>query len=151
MVDKLADCGTADYLNCYKGLKTLLEKGGIFAMLTKLNGPLYKDALLPSSVFKLLASHPDQFRTRLGADVHTVTEFWRNLFSSKRGMEFKATHPILRNMTIQQLSTMIPLRLHEDAGPFTKMKGVNLISWSSLLGRGTELESKHQTIYKMAK
>ena len=151
MLDKLADCGTDDYLNCYKGFKTLLQRGGVLGMITPLLGPLYRTCLLPSTVFKLLASSPRQFRMRLGADIPAVTAFWNGLFSSAEGMRFKSLHPHLRNMPMSVLRTRIPVRVHEDAGPFTKVKGVNLISWSSLLGHGSELETKHHAIVKVCK
>ena len=142
MLSKLADLGTEDYLNCYKGMKTLLRQGGVHARLTALPGPLYTQCLLPSIIFRLIASKPRLFRLRLGANKDNLREFWTNLFSTPDGIALRNLHPQLKNKTMDELSRLIPIRIHEDAGPFTKVKGMNLISWSSLLGRGTELESK---------
>ena len=143
MLSKIADCGTDDYLNCFKGFKTLLRQGGVFALLTSLSGRMYRWCLLPSTVFRLLASEPDQFRMRLGAHIPSLRMFWTIFLSSRQGMEYRSLHPWLRNLSVADLETMCPIRMHEDQGPFTKSKGVNCISWSSLVGCGTELETKY--------
>ena len=82
-------------------------------------------------------------------DIATMAEeivcknFWRGLFSSVDGMKFKELHPHLRGKTLAQLAHSIPMRLHEDSGPFTKTKSVDVVSTSSVLGRGTELQTKY--------
>ena len=146
MLNKLADIGTEDYLNCYKGLKTIMRQGGILGQLTSLRDSLYTHCLLPSIVFRLIAGTPRLFRIRLGANKNDLRTFWTNLFSIPECIALRNLHPHLKNKTMNELSRMLPLRIHEDAGPFTKTKGMNLISWSSLLARGTELESKYHTI-----
>ena len=49
-------------------------------------------------------------------------------------------------MTIEELSTRFPIRVHEDAGPFSKNLSMDVLSWSSVNGRGTEAEVKYSTI-----
>ena len=41
-------------------------------------------------------------------------------------------------MSEAQLEHVVPLLLHEDAGPITKKLGANTVSFSSLLGIGSE-------------
>ena len=60
----------------------------------------------------------------------------------------KRLHPHLRNKTIAELETRIPLRVHEDAGPFAKARSADLMCWSSMNGVGSELEVKYHAIAK---
>ena len=48
--------------------------------------------------------------------------FWNGLFSSQVGREIREANVFLRGKTLEQLDTMIPLAIHDNAGPFTKTK-----------------------------
>ena len=144
MLDTLANLANDEMTNVVRKLKTdVLKRAGVYARITPLTGPHFKHCVLPSTTFKFLASYPQQFKLRMAANAEACTNFWRGLFSSEEGMDLKQLHPHLRGKTLAQLSHHIPLRIHEDAGPFTKIKSVNVLSCSSLLGKGTELESKY--------
>ena len=93
---------------------------------------------------------PCNFSRVLGADKSRLEAFWRNLFASPEGQAYKSLHPILRNKTVEELSSTIPVTLHEDAGPYAKGKSANSLSWQSLLGSGSDLEQNflHHTEIK---
>ena len=147
MLSKLCDLGTDDFKNVFREFRThILDKGGIFRRLTPIPRSKYTHGILPSTILKILAESPNQFRLRLGADEERLKAFWTDIFSTRDGMELKNLHPFLRNRTIESLKRTIPGRIHEDAGPFTKAKTVNMISWSSLMGSGTELEIKYLSL-----
>ena len=81
-------------------------------------------------------------RRILGADTGEVSQFWRGLRSSPDGQEFWESHGILRNLSPADLAYTLPLVLHEDAGPYGKSTSVAILNYSSILGRGAELECK---------
>ena len=145
MLEKLANLGNAELdNNVVRPFKAeVLRKGGVYSRITPLSGPYFKHCILPSTYFKFIAQYPHQFKTRLAPSSEACTDFWRGLFSSPEGMEFKSLHPHLRGKTLAQLAHSIPLRIHEDAGPFTKTKSMDVVSFSSMLGRGTELQTKY--------
>ena len=145
-IQKLSALGSSNLANCSKDMKAMLVQAGVTANITPLSGPLYKHCILPSTVIKLLARSQTQFQMRLAPSRAEVQLFWEGLFSTEMGMEYKALHPHLRNMTTSQLSARFPCRIHQDAGPYTKNLGMDLIQWSSLMGRGTEVETRYGTI-----
>ena len=51
---------------------------------------------------------------------------------------------MLHNKQVGDLVTTVPCVLHSDAGPCTKTRSANIVSWSSLVGRGPEKTSKLQ-------
>lgn len=142
MLDRIADCGSDNYNNCYKEFKDLLRRAGVIDQITDLTGPCFSHCVLPSTVIKLIARNPAEFRLRLAPSKEKIHEFWQHFFSTDDGQHYKALHPHLRNKTVAELSTRFPVVVHEDAGPFTKLKSMDVVSWSSLHGRGTELETK---------
>ena len=94
--------------------------------------------LLPSSILRCLRLHyPEEFRRRLGADRGLITSFWDQLCTA-RNHRWVSEHPILSTMTREQRSMLVPLTLHEDAGPITKKSSANCISFSAVLGQGNE-------------
>ena len=145
MLVKLSNLGSGQYDNVFQDFKfQILDKGGIYDKITPLDGSVFKSCILPSTIFKLLAEHPDQFRVRQAAFPDMIEQFWNDLFSTPEGLELQQLHPMLKGKTVRQLRYTLPLRIHEDAGPYTRGgKSVNIISWSSLLGSGSELETKY--------
>ena len=91
----------------------------------------------------MLQNNEAKFKAHIvGGHVDKIQEFWEGLFSSPQGAELRRLHPNLRDKSPADLRYAIPLRLHEDAGPFSKGGSVNVISWSPLLAKGKELECK---------
>ena len=73
-----------------------------------------------------------------GADPTRIRNFWENFLGRPRSLEWARRHPILYNKAVADLVTSIPCVLHSDAGPCTKRKSANCVSWSSLLAAGPE-------------
>ena len=107
-----------------------------------LTGPLYKTCILPSTIIKMISQSDQQFRMRLAPSKREVQEFWETFLSTPEGQAYREVHPVLSRKTTQELATLVPIRLHEDSGPYSKTHGVNIISWSSLFGQGSEKETK---------
>ena len=61
-------------------------------------------------------------------------------------MQYKQVHPFLKNATAQSLKNKFAIRIHQDAGPFTKVLSVDVISWSSMHATGSELETKYAAL-----
>ena len=80
MVTKLANLGSEKYTTVFRDFrKDILDKGGIFKLLKPIGGRVFKHVILPSTVVKLLATSPQQFRLRLGAVPDLVQQFWTDL------------------------------------------------------------------------
>ena len=79
-----------------------------------------------------------------GLDEQRLQLFWEGLFASHQGKHLRELHPHLKGKARFDLRHTAPLRLHEDAAPFAKTSSViNSISWSPIMGKGTELECKY--------
>ena len=95
----------------------------------------------PTDAFRyVFRTSPPHFKRRFGADVEMVAKFWTDLFSTEEGQDLRRLHPLLRWKTVEDLKCTLPLTLHNDAGPFTKKRSVFVLSFSSVLGVGSELE-----------
>jgi hypothetical protein len=94
--------------------------------------------LPPSSIIRCLYQHyPDEFTDRFGADPRRVAAFWENMYN-RRNSRHLAEYSILRTFSKDDLRYVIPLTIHEDAGPITKLRSAVMISFASLLGLGNE-------------
>ena len=144
MLTKLSESGGEgmDMRHCAKGLRDLLDGCGVAENITSLAGPIYTSCILPSTVIRLIAQSRENFQMKLAPSKQDCLEFWQNLFSSAEGMAYKNAHPVLRHRTARELSCMFPIRIHEDSGPYTKNASTNILSWSSLFARGSELETR---------
>ena len=141
-INKFAACGGNHYANSAKHLRNLLRAAGSDNCIKELAGPVYTVCLLPSSIIKMIGRCPGQFKLRLAASTVEMEKFWEGLFGSESGREYKQLHPFLRDKTPEQLKNRFAIRIHQDAGPFTKNLSVDAISWSSMHGAGNELETK---------
>lgn len=98
--------------------------------------------LKPSAIIGRLYRHyPGEFARRLGADAGRVRSFWENLFQGRNRREL-LEHPFLQGRTIDELSHVVPIVLHEDAAPVTKIMSANMISFSSAIGLGSEKDTQ---------
>ena len=148
MLNRIAQLGGLSGANCAKDMKTLLGQAGVSENITPLSGPLYKHCILPSTMIKLIARSPNQFKMRLAPSRAAVELFWQELFSSDSGMAYKMLHPHLKNKTTEQLGLRFPCRVHQNAAPYTKNLGADTIDWSSLMAQGTEIETRCQRIFE---
>ena len=128
----------------HANLLRLLEPCGFSEFIDDVDGDgAVSKCIFPTTIFKLLFERsPKHFRWSFGAEEEGVEWFWQRLFSTPQGMQLRYSHPYLRGKTPAQLKFSLPGSLHEDAGPFTKVKSTNIISWSSCLGKGKELSCK---------
>ena len=131
MNNKIANLGGPDFENVQKQFKAeVLEKGGAYSRITPVEGSHFKDVILPSTTFRLLGENPRKFRQHMAPSSAACTQFWRNLFSTQEGLEFKRLHPHLKDKSLADLAHTVPFRVHEDAGPFTKLKSMAQ-TWST--------------------
>ena len=149
MIETLANLGTENchypdvLLNCARDTGKLLDDCGVADHVTPTDGPHFKWCVPPTEVVRLVSQDDASFKKHLCPSKEACTQFWRDFLSTEEGLECQRRHPHLKGKTVSQLSTTIPCRVHEDAGPFTKTKSVNTVQWSSILGRGIDLETKY--------
>ena len=134
----LGGCGLiANDRKIHSDLMRLVSKCGFDELLTASTFRENVHCMLPSTIIKLLhAKAPYHFRSKLGGRRDAIRAFWEGLFASPRGRALRRKRPFLRGKSAADLETTIPCRLHSDAAPFSKAKGVLELCWSSLLATG---------------
>ena len=50
--------------------------------------------------------------------------------------------PTKRIKPPEDLETSVPIIIHEDAAPYSKRKGVNVLQWGPLMVNGSDIESR---------
>ena len=97
----------------------------------------------PHAMFKFLWDlSPQAFKTRLGANKVKVREFWKHFLATKDGKRIQQLHPDLQGQTPESLESSIPCDWHNDAGPVSRKRGAFVLNWGSILGIGSELETR---------
>ena len=97
----------------------------------------------PTAVIRLIHRHNRaKFGRIFGTDRAALKKFWQSLLSSDDGKEFQALHPDLKDKTPEDLETSVPIIIHEDAAPYSKRKGVNVLQWGPLMVNGSDIESR---------
>ena len=103
------------------------------------DGSVPLHAILASSYITCLYKHfPEAFVRRLGADAGRVSSFWSQMLAKPEVAAAFAEHPSLSSVHGDKWRHIIPLALHEDAGPISKRMSANVISFNSVLGTGSE-------------
>ena len=153
MVERIANIGSqSSPQHCHNGLMRLLEQCGINNLVTRVPGSPISHMMLPSTYIKLLHDlYPNQFRQRLGATQSLVARFWVGFFSRPQNQDIVKRHPMLKNKVPADLATTLPCCVHQDAGPFSKTKSCDNVSFSSLLGDGDEKVTKYLNFTYIAK
>ena len=124
-------------------LITLFKSQECFNLVTTVPDSRQMCMIDPHIAFKFcFDKHRGKFRRHWGADRDNVAKFWTDTFATEMGRELRELHPDLRGRTVDELSTSIPLSLHNDAGPFSKKQSVFVLSVGSMLGVGSELETR---------
>ena len=100
---------------------------------------------MQTETVKMVSTSKIAFKKHLCPSKEACAQFWRDFLSTQDGLDYQSMHPHLKGKTVEQLSTMIPCKVHEDAGPFTKLQSMVVLSWSSMLGRGIDLETKYKS------
>ena len=90
---------------------------------------------LPPTALIRLIHRPNRvkFGQIFGTDRAALKKFWQSLLSSDDGTEFQALHPDLKDKTPEDLETSMPIIIHEDAAPYSKRRGVNVLQWGPLM------------------
>ena len=97
----------------------------------------------PAVMFRWVRdNHPAQFRTHFGADPAGLQWWWEQLLATPDGPDFWAKHPFLRGRSPEDLRFHVPLVMHDDAGPVSKINSAYVRSFHSILGVGRELEAR---------
>ena len=144
MVQRLAGIGAGEH--ALRGLRSELESLGLVALQTRLDPPQPVQAMrLPSTMIQMIFAHyPDRATEIFGADTRILRAFWDQFLTREATREWSQRLPALRGKAPADLVTTVPYVLHSDAGPCTKTRSANSVSWSALLGSGPEKVSKIQ-------
>ena len=87
--------------------------------------------------------YPIAFRERFGATEAKCSGFWNNYCAGPVGQARVANHPLLKNFEGNNWRRhMVPLAIHEDAGPYAKASSCVGFSFSGVLGQGDEKVSQ---------
>lgn len=123
-------------------LELLRSHTAVFDDIHKVVGVSSDHILKPSAMISRLYQHyPAKFVRVFGAQAGRVRSFWQQMFQS-RNRKWLLEHHWLGALTLDELSHIVPLVLHEDAAPVTKLLSSNMISCSSLLAHGSEKENQ---------
>ena len=100
----------------------------------------------PSRMLGFLhARFPDRVCELLGLNEDALGDFWVRF---RRGCPeadaHLATHRALAGLSRDDFRRVVPLAIHEDAGPFTKRSSTNVLSFSSLMGAGGKKVCNYQ-------
>ena len=122
-----------------QGLVTLVERCGFDRLVSPVDNSYCSHLCLPSALLKCIYDHyPQKFADILGARPDVLEDYWNHMMRDQHWQDHVRNHPVLRTFTAAKWRQVIPIAIHEDAGPFTKNSGCNVISWSGLLGAGGE-------------
>jgi hypothetical protein len=114
-----------------------------FPDVTYLANSTVDTVLLPSATFRWLQElSPRKFCIHMGAKLGGVADWWVQFASSAEGMSMWAMHPWLRNKTPQDLNYHLPLMLFDDSGPVSDANSSYARCYYSLLGVGSEKETR---------
>ena len=71
-----------------------------------------------------------------------MQEFWHEFLERPACHEFHNIHPWLRGRSPAELKWHLPLMLFDDAGPVSATSSSFARAWYSILGRGSERETR---------
>ena len=126
-----------------KGFLDLLgEQCGFQALLRDVPGALVHSICPPSVLLRFLHDKaPTTFLEAMGMDdQEKLAGFWSELLPKSEELR---SHRCFAGTSRAQWGRIVPLTLHEDAGPFTKKLSVNCISFAGLFGVGGETLCNH--------
>ena len=144
---RLAGIGSTDGdRNCSRKLEELLFSFcGISQLIYKAPDAVgVTDVILPSVLFpKLVGNRACLCKHLLGGNQNRVLWYWTKLMETAEGRELCSLNQFLAGETAHDLRFTVPLRLHEDGGPYTKNKSTYILQWSSKLGKGHDLQTRY--------
>ena len=146
MVERLAKIGSTDgsMQHCHSDLMSIMTQVGIPELITHVTEEGSVDYMvLPSTLIRCLHNHyKHEFQKRLGCDTRKLEPFWKQFFASRARRAWASQHPFLKSRATVDWSHAVPLTVHEDAGPASKLLSANCLSFSGLLGVGDEKVTK---------
>eukprot|EP00974_Lingulodinium_polyedra_P050053 4813753-Lingulodinium_polyedra.AAC.2 len=83
-----------------------------------------------------------KFVTHLGATPGGLEDWWAKLQSTPAGRDFWELHPWLRQRSPGDLKWHVPAMLFDDFGPVTSTRSTMARVWYSLVGVGSERETR---------
>ena len=99
--------------------------------------------LLPSATFRWLQKlNSRKFSTHFGAHPDGVSDWWAQLASTDEGRSLWSLHPWLAGKTPADLKFHVPLVLFDDAGPISKANSSYCRCYYSILGIGSDKETR---------
>ena len=108
-------------------------------LLFELDDSVVTTMIFPHEFLHFFFAHfESEFERRWGANPALCERFWRELGGSYEGADLLRRHPHLKNR--RDKSHLIPVVLHNDAGPFAKKQSAYTLSFRSVTGIGSELE-----------
>ena len=120
-------------------LVSIMCNCGFGTLVSPIDGGNITHMIRPSVLLRWLHDrYPEKFRMHIGADDERVSEFWNGYMASPTGAARVRTHPLLGRLQIRDIHKMVPLTVHEDAGPYSKKLGCLSFTFSSLLSTGPE-------------
>ena len=126
-----------------RNLMALMEGCGFSDLVSEFPDQLVNHMVLPSRLLEFFqVRYPRKFATSLGVDETAIKAFWDNLRTHPDFAHFAHSNSVLRSMHEADWARLVPLTVHEDAGPYTKRSTVNIISFTGVLGRGPEKTSQ---------
>jgi hypothetical protein len=115
----------------------MLQTCAYTSVIEELPGQLVTHIIRPSRLLDLLYSrYPNEFTGLVGADPTKLGHFWKEMRKSPEFAAHVARTPFLRDLDADSWMYMVPLSIHEDAGPYAKRGSANVVSFSGLLARG---------------
>ena len=123
-----------------QSLVALLSECGFLDLIENVPGPV-SHVLQPRIWLDFLQSrYPAMFRRCLGADESRLQEFWGTFRKHPQFADHIRRHSFLS--TFSDWGHLIPLSLHEDAGPYTKRLSVVCVSFAGVLRTGPEKQTQ---------
>ena len=120
-----------------RGIVGLMEQCGIHVPISPIavGNAMVTSMVLPSHLLQLLCRlYPEKSKDVLGCrDGELIAGCWSHLLL--KAPELRAL-PCFAGASREDLKWIVPCTIHEDAGPYTKKSGVNIVSWTGRFARG---------------
>lgn len=124
-------------------LTELCSSGAAGSLVMTLPEGYVRAIIPPHRMFRYIhQTFANEFRIRMGAQPGHILTWWRKLFQTPLGHQLRTYHQQLIGKRPEDLQYTIPLVVHNDAAPYTKRKSASFTVWGSVLGIGSEIESR---------
>ena len=137
MVHRIGNVAQSQPGAAARGLLGLMEQCAVDRVICSLPGPTVTEFVRSSYLLRMLhEKFPARFGEILGlGDEAKLSDFWGRMLPNS--IELRS-HPCFRGTGPADWKRIVPLTLHEDAGPYSKKKSTNVVSFNGLFGTGGE-------------